>query len=94
MTDQGPWAEAYISESGETLWVKVSTKVLQHAMRMNPNDDSFAHYTVTDATAFAHDVARELNSEDEQGTTAIHSLLDTAIQNAIENGSMWVEEDK
>jgi hypothetical protein len=90
--EEGPWAEAYVSENGETLLIKVKVSVLQDAMRMNPSDDSYAHYRVTDATAFAVDVANWLNAEDEQGTTLVHQMLDQGIAAAIDNGSEHVEE--
>jgi hypothetical protein len=90
--EQGPWAEAYVSENGEVLFIKVKVDVLQNAMRMNPRDDSYAHYKVTDAALFAHDVASWLNSEDEDGTTLVHTMLDAGIAAAIDNGSEHVEE--
>ena len=52
---------------------------------------------ITDAKAFARDVARALNAEDDLGATPIHRLFDAAFVQAIEDGSMAVEvvgEDK
>lgn len=50
-------------------------------------------FKVTDADKFAHEVARALNDEEEDGTTPIHSMFDAAFQSAIENGAEGVEED-
>jgi hypothetical protein len=41
---------------------------------------------------FAIDVAQELRSEEEDGTTLVHLMLDKAILAAIENGSQFVDE--
>lgn len=41
---------------------------------------------------FAKEVVRELNSEDEEGTTAIHKMFDAAFIEAIEQGAEGVEE--
>lgn len=42
---------------------------------------------ITDATAFARDLCRALNVEDEDGTTPVHQLFDAAIQTAFEQGA-------
>jgi hypothetical protein len=49
-------------------------------------------YTVTDAEDFAKDLVRELNREDEIGTTPIHRLFDRSIEEAIGQGAFGVEE--
>lgn len=51
-----------------------------------------AHFTVTDPQAFAKEVMRSLNNEDEQGTTLIHRMFDKAMLDAIEQGAEGVEE--
>lgn len=48
-------------------------------------------YKVTDTAAFAKEIVRELNSEDEEGTTPIHKLFDAAINEAINQGAQHVE---
>jgi hypothetical protein len=49
-------------------------------------------FKVTNARLFAHDVARALNDEDEEGTTPIHHLFDAAFAEAIEQGAEGIEE--
>jgi hypothetical protein len=49
-------------------------------------------YRVTDALVFAEELVRELNREDEIGTTLIHKMLDEAMYNAIDEGAEGVEE--
>lgn len=50
------------------------------------------NYKVTDALGFAEDVAEKLEHEDEIGDTVVTELLDTAIIEAINDGSCNVEE--
>lgn len=48
---------------------------------------------VLDRAQFIKDVVRELQSEEEDGTTVLHRALDRAAIEAIENGSEAVEYD-
>lgn len=93
MNESGPpstrWAEAYID--GDEIVIRVPVSVLPHALKQNPRDDSYYSVTIADVAGFARDVARELNSEAEDGTTPIHSLFDRAMADAIDNGSGHVE---
>lgn len=43
--------------------------------------------TVSDKLLFASEVKTELLKEEEDGTNLIHIMLDSAIYNALENGS-------
>lgn len=47
---------------------------------------------ITDAGAFAKELVRVLNREDEQGTTMIHRMMDSAIVEALEQGAEGIEE--
>lgn len=47
---------------------------------------------VTDAAAFAKDLCHALNNESEDGTTAIHRMLDKAVLDAYESGAEGIEE--
>lgn len=47
---------------------------------------------ITDAAKFAKEVCRELNEEQEDGTTPVHLLFDRAIERAFEQGAEGVEE--
>lgn len=49
-------------------------------------------YKVIDPAAFAKELARELNDEDDDGTTRIHRMLDKAIEGAIDQGAEGIEE--
>lgn len=49
-------------------------------------------WKLTDPAAFAKDLIRSLNSEDEEGTTMVHRMYDEAINDAIEQGAEGIEE--
>lgn len=49
-------------------------------------------YKITNLTEFANDLVLELNSESENGTTAIHKMFDAAIVEAIDQGSAGIDE--
>jgi hypothetical protein len=51
-----------------------------------------AKFKVTDPEEFAQEVARALQVEEEDGTTMVHTLLDQACINAVEDGALGVEE--
>jgi len=49
---------------------------------------------IVDDAEFISDVISELNKEEEDGTTPIHRLLDKAVMDAYENGSLgFADED-
>jgi len=47
---------------------------------------------VTDAPEFAKELCRQLNDEDEEGTTPIHRLIDKGVNEAVEQGAFGIEE--
>jgi len=49
-------------------------------------------YAIADVEVFAREVVRELNDEAEDGTTAVHLMLDRACIRAVENGAEGVSE--
>lgn len=49
-------------------------------------------YKVTDAQEFAKALVCELNEESENGTTRIHKMFDGAIEEAINQGALGIEE--
>lgn len=80
------WAEANIEDWAIVIRVPVS--VLPAALEQNPRDDSYRGSLITNLEGFARDVVRELNREEEDGTTPIHLLFDKAMAEAIEQGSL------
>lgn len=51
-------------------------------------------YRVTNARQFAEEMVAELEREEEDGTTPIHLLFDSAMHAAIDNGCEGVEDVK
>lgn len=49
-------------------------------------------WKITNADAFAKHLVRELNHEDEEGTTRVHRMLDGAALEAIEQGAQGIEQ--
>ena len=62
--------------------------------RLNGHDDHdrIPELIIEDQSIWVKDIIRELIKEDEIGTTLISELLDTAILNAIDNGSTGLSE--
>ncbi len=75
-----------------TLGVETNSFALTQGWKYFGSD--FARYRITNALEFAKDVKRELEREDEQGTTLLTELLDRAAELAIGRGSAWVEDTK
>lgn len=46
---------------------------------------------ITNEAEFAKELCRELNREDEEGTTPVHRLFDAAINEALEQGAEGIE---
>jgi hypothetical protein len=83
-------AEAVIQRNA--LVIRVPLKNLQTAI-----DGAWAlnalpaRYKITNLDEFARDLVGELNSEDEQGTTRIHKMLDAAVLEAIDQGAFGID---
>lgn len=82
-------ATAYIRRG--VIVIRLPVDVLPDALKQNPRDDSYYDTKICDLTEFARDVVRELNKEEEDGTTPIHSLFDDAMSAAIDNGSVGID---
>lgn len=84
-------AEAFI-EKGEIV-IRIAVGALPTAYQAGI--DLGVHepgFKIANARAFAKDLVRALNDEDEEGTTPIHRLFDAAMDEAIEQGAEGVEE--
>lgn len=49
-------------------------------------------YKITNVAEFAADLTRELNREEEDGSTPIHRMFDKCIEEAINQGAFGIEE--
>jgi hypothetical protein len=89
MMSQDNGGKAVIEDGAIVIRVSLDAlpMVLEGAWTMGKFD---TRYKITDAGEFARELMRALNSEDEQGTTAIHKLFDQAILEAIERGAFGI----
>lgn len=59
-------------------------------MRAPPGADG-AEVVITDRAKFVQAMIEELKSEEEDGTTLVHVMLDKAAERAVENGAEGIE---
>lgn len=75
---------------GGKLHISIGVDALAWAAEHSPDfEDEWFEPTIkiTNPDKFAGDVVRELEKEQEDGTTQLHLLLDTAFRDAVDNGS-------
>lgn len=48
-------------------------------------------YAISDVDGFADDILRELEHEEEDGTTLVHIAIDAAIARALDQGSLNID---
>lgn len=79
---------------GEQLVIRIGVGTLAWAAQHCPllydnakHKGSGPYVGIDNEHELAIDVCRELNAEEEDGTTPVHRLLDRAIFDAFENGS-------
>ena len=73
-----------------SLVLSIGIATLAFSAELQDEHYGFRELTVVNQVEFAKDVLRELNSEEEDGSTLITAVLDKAILNAIEQGSIAV----
>lgn len=76
------------------LTIQIGVECLANAVKLNHDlseyDEESGEYIepkITDADKFAAAILSALMDEEEDGTTLVHTALDTAAWNAIENGA-------
>jgi hypothetical protein len=82
-------------EDGD-LVIRIGTRTLAWSLEHHPdllNERAEPTYKVSDEAEFAKDVLRELEREEEDGTTLVHLMLDKATKEALEQGSCAVKEE-
>lgn len=80
------------------LTISVGVELIAHAARIMPALSVVDTETlesvepkITDVDKFAAEVLRQLEAESEDGTTAVHRMLDACIVEAIEYGAEGIE---
>lgn len=81
---------------GDNIVIRVPISAIPVAFEAWPdaprNDEADPLYRVTDAVVFANGIVHYLNDESEDGTTRIHRMLDSAMNEALVHGEEGVEE--
>ncbi len=72
------------------LVIRIGIDTLIFAARTG--DDWDERFVIVDADVFAEDIRHELEREQEDGTTPVHMLIDAAVEQAIDQGSLGIDE--
>ena len=91
MVDINNGGQAVIEDGAIVIRVPFDTlpMILEGAWGLNALD---VRYKITDVDAFVKDFVHQLNYEDETGSTVIHRMFDEALDEAINQGAMGIEE--
>jgi hypothetical protein len=80
------------------IYIKVPIKSLSSGWKTtidaNMARKGYEHFRITDQRAFARDLVRTLNRENDVGDTMLTELLDRAVPKAIEEGAEGVAKVK
>jgi len=72
--------------------IEIGAKTLSHAYRVRAeSENEGVRVRFRDCMAFVEEVVRQLEREEEDGTTLVHEMLDAATDRAVENGAEGVE---
>jgi hypothetical protein len=80
-----------IGIENEQLVIRIGISALAFGVQ---SGDDWSGEVIADELQFAKDVVRELEREDEAGSTKFHFLLDELANKAVENGSAAISESK
>lgn len=92
-----PWADDMlpaVQVKEGVLLIAVTTDALLYGITQGsgwPTDEAGNPVVIRDGLVMVQEVVNELQREDEQGTTAVHRLLDEAALDALNNGSQAVD---
>lgn len=85
---------------GGALTISIGVETLAWAFEQSqdcqPHDDETGKFMqrllVTNPVGFAADVKREIQREEEDGNTELYKFLDLVCMNAVDDGSVYIEE--
>ncbi|UVM15614.1 hypothetical protein LOY42_20440 [Pseudomonas sp. B21-023] len=86
-----------VSVEGDQLVIRITTECLLHAVTCCsqwPIDATGAPVPIVNGALLVEEIIHELQREDEQGTNAMHRMLDDAALAALDNGSEAVAYDE
>lgn len=73
--------------TGGLLTISIGVSLLVHAVTHGPGLEQYGASTVTDEDGFAREIVEAMQREEEDGTNAVHRMLDAAAIEAIEDGA-------
>lgn len=88
----------FSNQYGQRIEILIGKKILSFAAENHPafydgQDDDQPVLKITNHDLFMNEVWRELNREEEDGSTLVTRMLDDAIEKAIESGCAGVDHD-
>lgn len=86
-----------VAVEGDQLIIRITTKCLLHAVTCCsqwPINATGAPLRIENGALLVEEIIHELQREDEQGTNAMHRMLDDAALAALDNGSEAVDYDE
>lgn len=82
-----------IAAENDTISITIGIETLCHAVTTG-RPYGQGDIKITDKEAFIKNLLCELQSEQEDGTTPVHSMFDEAVNNMLENGEEGLEIDE
>lgn len=76
-----------IAVENDALTIRIGAQTLLHALS---GIDYLGEFEITDPETALIDLVRALKCEEEDGSTPVHRMLDTAFIDAVEHGSLAV----
>lgn len=80
--------------------ISIGNQTLKHSAAMHPEfwdgetGPDVPNIKVTNAAVFAKEVVRQINREDEDGSTLLTRMFDEAMKQAVENGCEGVDHEE
>ncbi len=90
--DEHPGKPTRAILEGDEIVIRIPFKDIPVLLRAAEDFAEIPHMEITDIEEYAQDVVRALNEEEpNDGTSLIDSMIDTALREAIEQGSTAVK---
>ncbi len=90
--DEHPGKPTRAILEGDEIVIRILFKDIPVLLRAAEDFAEIPHMEITDIEEYAQDVVRALNEEEpNDGTSLIDSMIDTALREAIEQGSTAVK---
>lgn len=82
-----------IAAENDTITITIGIETLCHAVRIG-RPYGQGGVKITDQEAFIQNLIYGMQSEQEDGTTPVHSMFDEAVTTMLENGEEGLEVDE